>query len=1048
MLPRSFTGRLPKDQLLEFCRKEDSKAKIRFDVDRGGNLYKYSLRIQWSNGQNNEWNMGNVACRSKIEAENYVATLALFELTDRPLYRTFPTFYRELWLELAEGKNSVEIKAKLAEEQERIRLLIDIVEEKKKENIVEEKSKVSDGEINQEQIDKEGESSIKQYNIVDKSSSEGEAMKKAFLNKQKNKTYLDMLEKRKQLPIYSHKDRFLEKLSRNQVVIVSGETGCGKSTQIPQFITEDMLMNGYGDRCNVICAQPRRISAISIAHRVSAEIGDLPRTIGTFKALVGYQIRLESRVSKGNILTFCTYGILLRRLESDELLKDVSHVIIDEVHERSLESDFLMIILKRIFERRSDLKVILMSATVEATKFSRYFDNCPIIEIPGRLFPVEVKFLEDVIEETDYMIEKEDEFARKVYKQVKDEGTVTITGRGQTSHTIRLQYEEDMDSTYTDSNISEEYIERYSKKTRLVLSRIDETCINFDLIVSLLNYICNNPEAKQKNDIPQDGAILIFLPGMAEIRRLNDQILSDNNFSDTSKFLVYPLHSAISSENQNMVFDIPPKGIRKIVLATNIAETGITIPDVTIVIDTGKVNQIRYNEKKKITNLQEMFISKANVKQRKGRAGRVREGICFHLFTRWKYDNEMHEYELPEILRLPLQELCLKIKICGLGNIEQVLNMALDVPSSQAINNAIITLQEVQALTIEEELTPLGIHLSHIPVDVHLGKMLLFGSIFKCLDPILTISAILNYKSPFLIPFGRESEADIVIKNKFKEGESDLLTMYKGYVLWRELYEKEVIKKGGGWRTVREFCEKNFLNLQTLLMIEDIKRQFLELLVNIGFVKIDESNKNYLSRYRFQKSRSLCIIPSDYNQNSNSYAIINATILAGLYPKIIYQDPSTNQYFTVMDSGNLTSSASGIMKVNPRNIFIHPSSITFKQASDLKGRKNQMNWFTYNTLIQTTKLYVRDVSKVEVVDLVLFGRDIEIKHEHKLLVIDKWIKLQCPGKTSSILKYLRYQLNKILKYKIDYPTKDLEKEQEDWLSLILEVIKCSSTKSL
>ena len=170
---------------------------------------------------------------------------------------------------------------------------------------------------------------------------------------------------------------------------------------------------------------------------------------------------------------------------------------------------------------------------------------------------------------------------------------MTISGRGQTSHTIKLQYEEDIDSSYTDSNIPEEYLERYSKKTRLVLSRIDETRINYDLIVSLLNYVCNNSETQQKNDIPEDGAILIFLPGMAEIRRLNDQILSDRNFSDTAKFLVYPLHSTISSENQSMVFDIPPKGVRKIVLATNIAETGITIPDVTVVIDTGKVNQIR-----------------------------------------------------------------------------------------------------------------------------------------------------------------------------------------------------------------------------------------------------------------------------------------------------------------------------------------------------------------------------------------------------------------------------------------------------------------------
>ncbi|CAG8519373.1 1074_t:CDS:10 [Funneliformis mosseae] len=991
-LPNKYTGRLPKDYLQEFCLSKDSQVKISFVKDKtlsGETLYKYFLSIQWSDGHKKEWNMENVACRTKIEAENYISTLALFELTDLPTYTAFPSCFRDLWLELENEKKSAQNKIKLAEQKERIKFLIDVVEEKKqKENFVEGNlSKVSIEESNQEQniVHKNHVSSINQDDAK-KFISEGEAMVKAFLNRQKNKAYKDMLDKRKQLPIYIRRNEFLKILDRNQIIVISGETGCGKSTQIPQFIAEHMLLSGHGNKCNIICTQPRRISAISIAHRVSAEIGDLPGTLGTFKALVGYQIRLESKTSKANILTFCTYGILLKRLESDKLLDDVSHVIIDEVHERSLDSDFLLIILKKILEWRSDLKIILMSATVDTSKFSNYFNNCPVIEIPGRTFPVKVKFLEDVIEETGYTIDEDDEFAKKVYRQIRDEGTVTITGNRQTSHTVRLQYEEDYDNSYTDLNIPEEDLEKYSKNTRLVLSRIDETCINYDLIVFLLNYICNNSEAQQRNDyIPEDGAILIFLPGMAEIRRLHDQMLSDRNFSDTSRFLVYPLHSTISSENQNMVFDVPPRGVRKIVLATNIAETGITISDVTIVIDTGKVNQIRYNENKKIINLQEMFISKTNVKQRNGRAGRVREGICFHLFTKWKYD-EMVDYELPEILRLPLQELCLKIKICELGKIEQVLNMAIDAPASKAINNAITILQE--------ELTPLGVHLSHMPVDVHLGKMILFGSIFKCLDPILTISAILNYKSPFLISFG---ESNIDIKNEFKEDGSDLLTIYKGYISWRELYDKVVIKKkanGRGWKIIREFCEKNLLSLQCLLMIEDIKKQFLELLVNIGFVKVDESIKKDLSRFRFQKSRSLCIIPSDYNQNSNSYAIINAK----------------------------------------------SSTLNLKE----KNQVNERNWFVYNTLIQTAKLYVRDVNKIKIVDMILFGKDIEIKHEHKLLIIDKWIRLKCPSKTSTILKYMRYQLNKILKYKIDYPTKDLEKEQEDWLNLILEIINYNS----
>ncbi|CAG8564264.1 1245_t:CDS:10 [Diversispora eburnea] len=676
-VPPSWTGKLPKDILQEFCRKIDSKVLVTFSKEPtiGGNsIMKAKVNISWSNGKSDAFIMKDEGCRTFEEAKNYVSTLALFELTNLPLYMAFPPSYSDLWKELIQAKNIAANKNMIATEEERMKFLLSVVDNKVKE-VMKIQEVTKNDTISQE-------SNMMPTKIVPiskdtKISDEGKAIKKAFENRQTSKPYKDLLNVRKQLPMYSYREELLKELNQNQVVIVSGETGCGKSTQVPQFIAEHMIMNEVGDHCNILCTQPRRISAISIAHRVSLEMGDAPGTTGSTKSLVGYQIRLESRISRSNVMTFCTNGILLRRLEGDGLLNGVSHIIVDEVHERTLEIDFLLIILKNLLQKRHDL------------------NGCPLVEVPGRTFPVAIKYLEDVIEETEYMINEGDEYARKVYRKIKDEGTITI-GRGDSLQKLNYELEEDRDMNDDFEFPDEELFSSYSQRTRSVLRRIDHEKINYDLILSLLRYICISKDDKSLNtDIPPDGAILVFLPGMPEIIKLYDLLMCDRHFEDETRFLVFPLHSLISSENQGRVFEIPPKGVRKIVLATNIAETGITISDVTVVIDTGKVNLVRYNKQKRITTLEETFVAKANARQRRGRAGRIREGICFHLFTKWKHDYNMLDYEPPEILRLPLQELCLKIKICGMGDINDVLTMAIDPPTPQAIEDAISSLQEV-----------------------------------------------------------------------------------------------------------------------------------------------------------------------------------------------------------------------------------------------------------------------------------------------------------------------------------------------------------------
>jgi ATP-dependent RNA helicase DHX29 len=408
----------------------------------------------------------------------------------------------------------------------------------------------------------------------------------------------------------------------------------------------------------------------------------------------------------------------------------------------SIDTDFLLIILRSLLERRPELKVILMSATVDADKFSRYLDNAPIMTVPGRTFPVQTKYLEDAIELTHY--------AGPTEKAQPD-------GRNS----------DDDDEITSDKSGIPSKLPGYSPATRDALANYDEYAIDYDLIVSLIEVVAYDPQLSRFSS-----AVLVFLPGIAEIRQLNDLLGGHPSFN--RQWLIYPLHSTISSEDQQAAFLMPPPGVRKIVLATNIAETGVTIPDITCVIDTGKHKEMRFDERRQLSRLTQSFISRANAKQRRGRAGRVQEGLCFHLFTKFRHDTLMADQQTPEMLRLSLQDLVMRTKICKLGDIEETLSQALDPPSSKNIRRAIDALIEVDALTPGEDLTALGRQIAKLPLDAHLAKLVLLATTFGCVDVAITIAAILSSKSPFLTPFGAKQRADIA-RLAFKKGDSDLL---------------------------------------------------------------------------------------------------------------------------------------------------------------------------------------------------------------------------------------------------------------------------------
>ncbi|CAF2133734.1 unnamed protein product [Brassica rapa] len=513
-------------------------------------------------------------------------------------------------------------------------------------------------------------------------------------NKKTQKYKVNILVDRCSSYIRNKKNDILHHLKEKDVLVVCGETGSGKTTQVPQYILDDMIDSGHGGYCNIICTQPWVMAAISVAQKVADERCESPPGLGD--SLDGYQVRHQIIFTSDNTrLLFCTTGILLRRLAGDKTLKDVTHIIVDEVHERALKSDFLLIILKRLIEKQScdksshKLKVILMSATVHASQFPRYFGQCPVLTAQGRMHPL---------------------------------GSVKVRGRKKNPMLAGwgdnyLVTEDCLNSTYVSSNY-----ESYSDRTKENLKRLNDDIIDYKLLEEFICHIDTSYE---------EGAILVFLP--------NQSSSTSHSFRGPTTDWLLPLHSLLHIQNRKRCLCAPPKGIRKVIVATNIAETSITMDDVVYVIDSGKHKENRYNPQMKLSSMVEDWISKANARQRAGRAGRVKPGLWFSLYTRHRFEKLMRPYQVPEMLRVPLVELCLQIKLLGLGYIKPFLSKesALEPPSEGAINSAVSLFHKVGAIEGDKALTPLGHHLAKLPVDV---------VFFSCPHNIFNLIRLKNYK--------------------------------------------------------------------------------------------------------------------------------------------------------------------------------------------------------------------------------------------------------------------------------------------------------------
>ncbi|KAL5739888.1 hypothetical protein ACOSQ2_029068 [Xanthoceras sorbifolium] len=773
---------------------------------------------------------------------------------------------------------------------------------------------------------------------------------------------------REKLPAFKMKAEFLKAVAENQVLVVSGETGCGKTTQLPQFILEEEILCLRGADCNIICTQPRRVSAISVAARISSERGE------NLGETVGYQIRLESKCSAQTRLLFCTTGVLLRQLVQDPDLNHVSHLLVDEIHERGMNEDFLLIILRDLLPRRPDLRLILMSATINADLFSKYFGDARTIHIPGVTFPVADFFLEDVLEKTRYKINSEfDNFQGSSRRKRREQDS-------KKDNLTALFEDVDIDSNY----------KTYSASTRASLEAWSGSQLDLGLVETTIEYICRHEG---------DGAILVFLTGWDDISKLHDKIKGNNFLGDPSKFLVLPLHGSMPTINQRQIFDRPPPNKRKIVLATNIAESSITIDDVVYVIDCGKSKETSYDALNKLACLLPSWISKASAHQRRGRAGRVQPGVCYKLYPRIIHD-AMLQYQLPEILRTPLQELCLNIKSLQLGTVGSFLAKALQPPDPLAVQNAIELLKTIGALDDMEDLTPLGCHLCTLPVDPNIGKMLLMGAIFQCLNPALTIAAALAHRDPFVLPLNRKEEADAAKRSFAGDSCSDHIALLKAF---------EGYKNTKCQGRERDFCWENFLSPITLRMMEDMRNQFLDLLSNIGFV---------------DKSKGA----SAYNQYSHDLEMVCAILCAGLYPNVVQ----------CKRRGKRTA----LYTKEVGKVDIHPASV------NAGIHIFPLPYLVYSEKVKTASIYIRDSTNISEYALLLFGGNlIPSKTGQGIEMLGGYLHFSASKSVLQLIKTLRAELDKLLNKKIEDPGFDLSVEGKGVVSAAVELLHSQNVES-
>ncbi|KAI8923464.1 P-loop containing nucleoside triphosphate hydrolase protein [Entophlyctis helioformis] len=763
--------------------------------------------------------------------------------------------------------------------------------------------------------------------------------------KKQDPAYSQMLRVRQKLPSAKFRDSICKELEQSRALVLCGETGCGKSTQVGQFILEDYIAKLRGSECNIICTQPRKISAISLARRVSEErceaLGDA----------VGYAVRGDSVRSDATRLMFCTTGILLRMLLGEPMLPEISHVIVDEVHERTVESDFLLILLRDLLKKRTDLRVVLMSATINSDTFSSYF-SCGVITIPGFTHPVKDIYLEHILGLVNYAPEMP---RRKQDKRPSDKDSD--------------QSDEDAFASFWNGQPD---IDIVLKQSLASAERSGSLRLDYNLISAVVAHICETYD---------EGSILIFLPGALEIKRCIETLKASPS---SGRLRILPLHANLSNEEQSRVFKPVRAPERKVIVATNIAETSITIDDVVFVIDSGKVKEIMMHEG--VVTIAETWCSRAASKQRRGRAGRVKPGVCFKLFSSMFDRLVMPAHSDPEILRTPLEQLCLQIRAMGVGDVASFLGKALSPPAVENVTLAMGNLRDVSALDQHGQITSLGRHMAAIPADLRLAKMLLFGATFKCFGPVLTVAACLTEKSPFLTPFEPEQQAEAKqARMKFATEESDLLTACNAFAQWQQTPSSQR----------RQFCQNNYLSHVNLLNIADRRIQFAESLAELGYIA---AGRNVAEG-------------QEMNVHSADTHMLKSIIVAGLYPNIAWIKLPEKQYEQM---------AHGTIAVDARAQDIH-----YLTKDSGRCRKYQFSHLVFDRKLATNKVYIMNPTPAPPMAIILFGGELSVLHNGHAIAVGGSARFRSFPRIAALVNGLRRMIDLVLKQKFEDPGVDV-----------------------
>ncbi|KAJ2921358.1 hypothetical protein H1R20_g15738, partial [Candolleomyces eurysporus] len=594
-------------------------------------------------------------------------------------------------------------------------------------------------------------------------------------------TNLSIQDQRRSLPIYKLRDPLLKAIDEHPVLIVVGDTGSGKTTQMVQYLAE----SGYADRGRIGCTQPRRVAAMSVAKRVSEEVGC------RLGQEVGYTIRFEDCTSPETRIKYMTDGMLQRECLIDPLCSQYSVIMLDEAHERTIATDVLFGLMKKAIKKRPDLKLIVTSATLDAEKFSKYFFGCPIFTIPGRTYPVET------------------------------------------------MYTKEPESDYLDASL-----------------------------ITVMQIHLSEPP----------GDILLFLTGQEEIDTACEILFERMKAlgPKVPELLILPIYSALPSEVQSRVFEPTPPGSRKVVIATNVAETSLTIPGIYYVIDPGFSKQNAYDPRLGMDSLVVMPISQAQARQRAGRAGRTGPGKCYRLYTEAAYRNEMLPNSIPDIQRTNLSSTILQLKAMGINDLLSFDFM--DPPPAQTMLTALEGLYALSALDDEGLLTRLGRKMADFPMEPPLAKMLIASVELGCSEEILSIVAMLSVQSVFYRPKEKQAQADSK-KAKFHQPEGDHLTLLTVY---------------NGWKNANfsnPWCYENFIQARSMRRAQDVRKQLLGIM--------DRYKHDILSAGR------------DYNK-------VRRAICSGFFRNAAKKDPQEG-YKTLVEG---------------TPVYIHPSSALFNRAPE------------------------------------------------------------------------------------------------------------------